>query len=79
LNPVDATIMSLSLQAGVAILNQGRDHGVRIGDRFTVYRGDQFVAAGVVREAARGWAAIAFHLVKLEPRVGDHATSRLLP
>ena len=70
--------MSYAAEAGVVILNQGRDHGVRLGDKFTLYRGSSFVATARVREAAREWAAATIELKHLEPRVGDEASNHML-
>lgn len=75
---VDAKVMSYSSSAGVAIINQGKDHGVLLGMKFTIYRGERFVASAVVREVHRDWAAIEIRLKHLEPQVGDDASNHLI-
>jgi hypothetical protein len=78
LRPVDGKVMTYSAQAGVAIVNQGKDHGVMLGMKFTIYRGNQFVATAVVKEAAREWSAIQIDLKHNEPMVGDDASNHIL-
>lgn len=75
---VDAKVMSYSPQAGVAIVNQGKDHGVMLGMKFTIYRGDKFVASAVVKEAQREWSALEIQLKHMEPQVGDDASNHML-
>jgi hypothetical protein len=75
---VDARVMTVSKQANIGIINQGRDQGVRIGMKFTIHRGDRFVASAIVREIYREFAAVEFVLLHGEPRVGDRASNRLL-
>jgi hypothetical protein len=75
---VDGKVMSYSAQAGVAIINQGKDSGVLVGMKFTIYRGDKFVATGIVKETARDWAAITIELKYIEPQVGDDVSNHIL-
>jgi hypothetical protein len=78
LHPVDAKVSACSPQAGVVVLNQGRDQGVMVGMKFTIYRGSDFVATAVVQEVTREWASAVIDLKYLEPRVGDDASNHLL-
>jgi hypothetical protein len=74
---VDAKVMSVSTQAGIVIINQGNDSGVRIGTKFTIYRGNQFVATAIVRETTREWSSLTIDLKYLDPQTGDDASNRL--
>ena len=76
-SPVDAKVMSASTQAGIVIINQGKDAGVLIGTKFTIYRGNQFVATAIVRETTRDWSSLTLDLKYLEPQTGDDASNRL--
>lgn len=76
--PVDGKVMSYSPSARVAIINRGRDDGVILGMKFTVYRGDRFVGSATVKEAQREWSAIEIHLKHLEPQVGDDVSNHIL-
>ncbi len=77
--PVDGKVMSASPQAGIVILNQGRDQGVLVGMKFTLYRGRDFVATAIVREVTREWASATIDLKHIDPRVGDDASNHVLP
>jgi len=78
LKPVDGKVMTYSPQAGVAIINQGKDHGVMLGMKFTIYRADKFIATANVKEAAREWSAIQIDLKHNEPQVGDDVSNHIL-
>jgi hypothetical protein len=75
---IDGKVMSYSAQAGVAIINQGKDSGSLVGMKFTIYRGDKFVATGIVKETARDWSAITIELKYVEPQVGDDVSNHIL-
>jgi hypothetical protein len=75
---ISGKIMSYSAQAGVAIINQGKDAGALVGMKFTIYRGDKFLATGHVKETARDWSAITIELKYLEPQVGDDVSNHIL-
>lgn len=75
---IEGKVMSVSLEAGVVIINVGKDHGVLVGMKFTLYRNDQFVATAIVKEAARDWSALSIELKNLNPQVGDSVSNHML-
>jgi hypothetical protein len=74
---IEGKVMSASPQAGVVLINQGKDARVLVGMEFTIFRGNQFVAKGVVRSADRDWAALSIEIKHLEPQVGDDVSNRI--
>lgn len=75
---IEGKVMSVSIEAGVVIINVGKDHDVLVGMKFTVYRNDQFVATAIVKETARDWSALSIELKNINPQVGDSVSNHLL-
>jgi hypothetical protein len=77
LRAIDGKVTGYAPRAAILAINQGRDHGVRVGMKFTIYRGREFVATAVVREVDRDWSAASLELKHLEPRTGDDASNHI--
>lgn len=74
---VDGKVMQYSAQAGIAIINQGVDHGVLVGMKFTIYRGGTFVATMNIKETNRDFAIGVIQLKYVEPQTGDEASNHI--
>jgi septal ring factor EnvC (AmiA/AmiB activator) len=74
--PVLARVMSYSEQAGIAIINKGKNQGVQVGMGFLFKRGDEGLGDGVVKEVAADWCAVQLGDKAKPLRVGDDAASR---
>jgi Skp family chaperone for outer membrane proteins len=73
---VRGKIIACSAAAGMAILNQGENHGAKTGMPVTIFRADRFVASGNISEANRDWSAVRLIRVQVLPRPGDEVTNR---
>jgi len=78
---IDAKVVRVDPQYGLAVINRGRKDGVKLNYSFTVYREDQFVAKVVVYEvedqvaAARVQPGLLAEGQQIE--IGDDATTRI--
>lgn len=77
-NPLDGKIVAYSAQSETAIIDRGKDHGVLVGMKYTVYRGDRFIATGIVKETAKDWSAMIIEMKSDQPQAGDEVSSQIL-
>jgi hypothetical protein len=77
-NPLDGKIVVYSAQSETAIIDRGKDHGVLVGMKYTVYRGDRFIASGIVKETAKDWSALTIEMKSDQPQAGDDVSSQIL-
>lgn len=75
---IDGKLAAISRQYGLVIINQGLDHGVLVGDVFTVHRDTIFVARVEIDRVDPKWAAGRIVFRKLDPEVGDAASNDIL-
>jgi hypothetical protein len=75
---LDGRVLCYAAQSETAILDIGTDQGVVAGMKFTVYRDDQYVGGGVIKEAARDWSAMLIEWKTTDPQAGDRVSSQVL-
>lgn len=75
---IEGKVAAVSLQYKLVIINQGRDHGVLVGDSFTIYRDKGFVAKIEIDRVDRTWAAGRIVLQKEDPRVADSVSNDIM-
>ena len=73
--PVECVVSAVANEIGLVVISAGRDRGILEKDEFTIYRGGDFVAKGVVDRADRQWSAAKITLKKIDPRVGDSVSN----
>ena len=65
--PVKGMVLAADNRADVYLLSAGREDGVAVGDEFTVFRGDAFVADVVVDKVFADKCAVAVKMVNGKP------------
>jgi len=75
--PIDGVVAAVDEATQLVVLNVGVDQGVRVGYRFTIYRGNQFVAVAVIEKVWAGASGgrVLFAVGKIQ--AGDRATTWL--
>jgi DNA repair exonuclease SbcCD ATPase subunit len=76
---IDARVDAVDLELSAVVLSVGRDQDVKVGDEFTVHRGEEFVGKVKVTRLFRdlSGARVVFEKDGAKIRVGDQATTRL--
>lgn len=75
---IEGKIVTFSATSQIAIISPGSSVGTQVGMRFTVYRGDEFIATIVVKEVAKDWSAAVVESKYLEPQAGDLVSNQVL-
>jgi predicted RNase H-like nuclease (RuvC/YqgF family) len=77
--PMNGQIVAVSREVDLVMLSVGEDEGVAKGDKFTVYRGSQFIGQVVVEEPYKDMSAarIIKDMTKKEIQKGDSVTTRI--
>lgn len=75
---VDTRVLHWSKEAGILILGQGSANGCAPGMKFTIYRGDKFVASALIDDVGQKFSFAKIHLQRLEPAIGDDASNHIL-
>ena len=75
---IKAKINAVSGKENIVLLSVGRDDGVKVGFKFVVYRGTEYVGTVVVKSVEKDYCAAASDkgIEKLPIQVGDDATTR---
>jgi len=76
---IDGLVRAVSDEVPLVMLSVGKDDGVEPGYTFTVYRGSEYVGKVQVSTvfADSASASILQEYSKLQPREGDHVTTRI--
>ncbi len=75
---LEGKVAAVSLQYKLVIVNIGKDQGVLVGDKFTVYRDKGFVASIEIDRVDRTWAAGRITLQKEDPKVADSVSNDIM-
>lgn len=77
--PMNGQVVAVSKEVNIVMLSVGEDEGVAKGDKFTVYRGGQFIGQVVVEELYKDMSAarIIKDMTTKEIQKGDSVTTRL--
>jgi hypothetical protein len=77
--PMNGQIVAVSREVDLVMLSVGEDEGVAKGDKFTVYRGSQFIGQVVVEEPYKDMSAarIIKDMTTKEIQKGDSVTTRI--
>lgn len=77
--PMNGQVVAVSKEVNIVMLSVGEDEGVAKGDKFTVYRGSQFIGQVVVEEPYKDMSAarIIKDMTTKEIQKGDSVTTRI--
>ncbi|MBI4244806.1 MAG: hypothetical protein HY606_12015 [Planctomycetes bacterium] len=77
---IKAKVQQYNSQYKIATLSAGKDQNVRIGDRFSISRGEKFIASGKVTEVEKDFCfmKIEYTNISQEPAIGDDANNKII-
>ncbi len=76
---IDGIVTAVSRKVNLVLISVGQEHGVEIGDQFTVYRDDNYIGKIIIEKIWKDGAAgrSIKELEKEKIREGDRVTTRI--
>lgn len=73
--PLEGKVLSVSPDLGLIVISLGVKDGIKIGEKFTVYRGSKFIATAIVDKVDNNMSVLRIENKQEDPKENDNVSN----